>query len=119
MTGTITVKEAAQVLNVDQQTVRVWLQQGLVSWGQAIKVKGSTQFNYVIYKIPFQNLTGYPDALERDGVDSLDRLQNTLQKTYEIVDEARTEHGDFDEIGKAVQTGLDEVSELIRAYRQG
>lgn len=62
--GRITVQTAAKVLNMDAQTVRLLLRQGLVDWGIAFKRPGSNQYSYVIYAAPFKQLTGYEEGGE-------------------------------------------------------
>ena len=46
MKQTMTVREAAKLIGVSPQTIRVGLQQGVFTWGQA--VKSSTKYTYVI-----------------------------------------------------------------------
>ena len=46
--GNLSVKEAADALGFDKQTVRTLIQTGSVGWGQAIKKPGSGQFMYII-----------------------------------------------------------------------
>ena len=55
----IPVAEAAKALKVDAQTVRLLLQNGLVSWGTAYKRGNSKQFSYLIYPKLFYEQTGY------------------------------------------------------------
>ena len=43
--GSIPVAVAAKVLKMDNQTVRLLLQNGLVNWGIAYKRPGSRQFS--------------------------------------------------------------------------
>lgn len=62
--GTITVQEAADWLGVEQQTIRIMLQQGIVPWGLAFKRPGSKQFAYLIYRKQFEDLTGYDSQLQ-------------------------------------------------------
>lgn len=57
--GVVTIAEAARVLKVDQQTVRLLLQNQMVSFGIAYKRPGSHRFSYMIYAEPFCKLTGY------------------------------------------------------------
>lgn len=53
------VSEVAQVLHMDQQTVRLMLQQGIVSWGFAYKrTPQSRQFSYIISPKLFYESTG-------------------------------------------------------------
>lgn len=55
----MSVKEAAQALGVDQQTVRLLLQNNLVDWGIAYKRGNSKQYSYLIYPKKFYETTGY------------------------------------------------------------
>lgn len=55
----ISVKQAAEFLQMDVQTVRLLLQSGQVSWGQAIKPGNSNHYTYLIYAEKFAELTGY------------------------------------------------------------
>lgn len=57
--GVVSVKEAAIVLGVDAQTLRLMLQHQQVDFGVAYKRPGSKQFSYLIYAEPFYRLTGY------------------------------------------------------------
>ena len=57
--GNLKVSEVARVLRVDSQTVRLMLQQGLVSWGCAYKrTPKSRQFSYLISPKRFFEETG-------------------------------------------------------------
>lgn len=58
-TANITVQEAAQALGLDQQTVRILIQQKLVPWGTCFKMPGSTKFTYLISPKSFYEATGY------------------------------------------------------------
>ena len=55
----MSVKEAAEALNVDPQTVRLLLQDNLVDWGIAYKRGNSKQYSYLIYTKKFYEATGY------------------------------------------------------------
>ncbi|PWE85660.1 hypothetical protein LG34_14605 [Eubacterium ramulus] len=57
--GNIPVAVAAKVLKMDNQTVRLLLQNGLVNWGIAYKRPGSRQFSYNIYAKQFYEATGF------------------------------------------------------------
>lgn len=57
--GNIPVAVAAKVLKMDNQTVRLLLQNGLVNWGIAYKRPGSCQFSYIIYAKQFYEATGF------------------------------------------------------------
>lgn len=53
------ISEVAQALHMDQQTVRLMLQQGVVSWGCAYKrTPTSRQFSYLISPKRFFEETG-------------------------------------------------------------
>lgn len=66
--GRISVSTAARVLKMDTQTVRLLLRQGEVPWGVAYKRPGSTQYSYLIYAKPFEQLTGF--EFEKGGEQS-------------------------------------------------
>ena len=56
----VPVAVAAKALKVDAQTVRLLLQNGLVSWGTAYRrTPKSTQYSYLIYPKKFYEETGY------------------------------------------------------------
>lgn len=59
MQGRVTISEAARVLHMDRQTVRLLLQRKLVDWGTAVKLPGSNRYCYIIYAQPFYVATGY------------------------------------------------------------
>lgn len=53
------VAVAAKALQVDSQTVRVLLQNNLVSWGTAFRRPGSKHYSYLISPLKFYQETGY------------------------------------------------------------
>lgn len=53
------VEAAAKALKMDCQTVRILLQNSLVSWGSAYKKPGSGKYSYMISPIKFYEATGY------------------------------------------------------------
>ena len=56
----MSVREVAKILGMDCQTVRVLLQNNLVSWGQLyVYLLGSSHFTYIIYRKTFYEQTGY------------------------------------------------------------
>ena len=58
--GNVPVAVAARVLKVDRQTVRLLLQNGLVSWGCAYKRTPKTKsYSYIIYAKRFYEDTGF------------------------------------------------------------
>ena len=57
--GTVPLSVAAKVLRVDNQTLRLLLQNKLVDFGVAFKRPVSMQFSYIIFVEPFFWLTGY------------------------------------------------------------
>lgn len=57
--GNIPVAVAAKVLKMDNQTVRLLLQNNIVNWGVAFKKPGSRQFSYIIYAKQFYEATGF------------------------------------------------------------
>lgn len=58
-TANIPVSVAAKALKVDPQTVRLLLQNNVVSWGTAYKRGNSKQYSYLIYPKKFYEETGY------------------------------------------------------------
>lgn len=54
----LSIAEVAQALHMDQQTVRLMLQQGVVPWGKAWKRPGSRHFSYLISPQGFYEATG-------------------------------------------------------------
>lgn len=52
------VSEVAKALHMDQQTVRLMLQQGVVPWGKAWKHPGSRHYSYLISPPGFYEATG-------------------------------------------------------------
>lgn len=64
--GNMPVQVAAEALKMDPQTIRVMLQLGIVSWGQAWKTPGSRHFQYFISPLKFYESTGY---LWKDGLE--------------------------------------------------
>lgn len=65
MNSTMTVREAAGLLRIDPQTLRVGIQRGAFPFGAAFKRPGSEQFTYVIYRPKFEELTGI--KTEKEG----------------------------------------------------
>lgn len=57
--GNVPVAVAAKVLKMDNQTVRLLLQNNIVNWGVAFKNPGSHQFSYIIYAKQFYEATGF------------------------------------------------------------
>ena len=57
--GNVPVAVAAKVLKMDNQTVRLLLQNNIVNWGVAFKKPGSRQFSYIIYAKQFYEATGF------------------------------------------------------------
>ena len=55
----LTVKEVADALGMDAQTVRVLIQQNLVPWGKCVKLPGSSQFTYFVSPLKFYEETGW------------------------------------------------------------
>ena len=51
MKATLTVREVARIIGTSEQTIRVGLQQGVFSWGQAIK--SSSKYTYIIKREKF------------------------------------------------------------------
>ena len=58
--GNVPVSVAARVLKMDAQTVRLLLQNKLVSWGLAYhRTPKSRQYSYLIFAKKFYEETGY------------------------------------------------------------
>lgn len=53
------VRIAAKALNMDQQTVRVMIQMGIVPWGRAYKLPESKRYSYLISPKSFYEATGF------------------------------------------------------------
>lgn len=93
--ATLSVQQVAKILKKDSQTVRVLLQQGLVSWGMAYKLPNSRHYSYLIYAKRFYEETGYKphdiEITDRVAVDTLDSLieecENKLSKLNENTQE--------------------------------
>ncbi len=65
--GNLKISEVAQALHMDQQTVRLMLQQGIVPWGCAYKrTPKSRQFSYLISPKRFFEETGVMIGGETD-----------------------------------------------------
>lgn len=67
MQGRVTISEAAKVLHMDKQTIRLLLQQKLVDWGTAVKLPNSSRYVYIIYSQPFYTATGYRGGEANDN----------------------------------------------------
>ena len=89
--GNLTVKETAQALGLDVQTVRVLLRTGAVSWGQAIKKPGSSHFSYLISPKKFFEETGV--LLGADITDDL--AERILRSKIRELDQKIAESPDF------------------------
>ena len=85
------VREVAQALGMDMQTVRVLLQTGAVSWGQAIKKPGSSHFVYLISPSKFYQETGV--LLGADITDDL--AERILHSKIRELDQKIAESPDF------------------------
>lgn len=66
--NTLTVAEVADYLKLDKLTVRLMLREGLVSWGQAVKLPNSTHWTYLIYRQRFEDETGIQTSGGGDAV---------------------------------------------------
>ena len=53
------VSVAAKALEVDPQTIRLMLQQGVVDWGKCWKRPGSRHYSYMISPLKFYQETGF------------------------------------------------------------
>lgn len=56
--GNLSIAEVAKSLGMDQQSVRVMIQQGVVPWGKAWKHPGSRHYSYLISPPGFYEATG-------------------------------------------------------------
>lgn len=54
----LSIAEVAKSLGMDQQSVRVLIQQGIVPWGKAWKRPGSSHYSYLISPQGFYEATG-------------------------------------------------------------
>ena len=54
----LTIAEVAEAMHCDPQTVRLMLQQGIVSWGKAWKRPGSRHYSDLISPQGFYEATG-------------------------------------------------------------
>ena len=52
------VDEAAAIMGVSPQTLRIGLQKGVFPFGAALKLPGSSRYTYVIYSGEFERLFG-------------------------------------------------------------
>lgn len=55
----VPVQTAARALGVDPQTIRVMIREGLVPWGQAVKLPGSSKLKYLISPLLLYQTTGF------------------------------------------------------------
>ena len=51
MEATMTVREASRIMGVSEQTIRIGLQQGVFTFGSAVKT--STKYTYIINRQKF------------------------------------------------------------------
>lgn len=58
MQNRLTVAQTADYLGMDKLTIRLMLREGLVQWGQALKLPGSNHYTYLIYRAKFEQETG-------------------------------------------------------------
>lgn len=56
--GGLKVSEVAAVFHMDTQTIRVMMQMGIVPWGKAMKMPGSSRYMYIISPKAFYEDTG-------------------------------------------------------------
>lgn len=56
--GRLKISEVAKSLHMDPQNIRVLIQHGLVPWGKAVKMPGSTRYMYIISPVDFYRATG-------------------------------------------------------------
>ncbi len=54
----LSIEEVSSKLGLDKQTVRVLIQQGIVSWGTAYRLPGSKRYSYLISPRRFYEETG-------------------------------------------------------------
>lgn len=52
------ISEIAEALKMDPQTIRILIQQGLVPYGKAVKMPGSTRYMYLVNPKEFYEYTG-------------------------------------------------------------
>lgn len=58
MVQPLTVEDAAAIMGVAPQTLRVGLQKGVFPFGAALRMPGSSRYTYVIYTGEFMRLYG-------------------------------------------------------------
>ena len=63
---TMTVQEAARLLNMKEQTIRAGIESGALRFGDCIR--GGQRNKYVIYRHQFEQITGIKTKEEQDGV---------------------------------------------------
>ena len=54
----IKIKDVAQKLGKGEQSIRVMLQQGLLPFGAAVKIPGSSTWSYTIFPEKFKEYCG-------------------------------------------------------------
>lgn len=64
MTGRIKVEDAARFLEVDRQTLRLMIRDGLVPGAICFKRGKSKHYTYLILAKPFIEATGYREGLK-------------------------------------------------------
>ena len=80
--ATLSVQQTAKILKKDSQTVRVLLQQGLVSWGFAYKLPNSRHYSYLIYADKFYEEIGYKPENTNDHLIEEQGLISTISTLY-------------------------------------
>lgn len=63
--NSLTVSEAAELMNVSKEFIRIGLQQGIFPWGYAVKM--STKYTYFISINKFIEYTGIDNEISRKG----------------------------------------------------
>ena len=92
----ISIKEAANALGMDRQTVRLLIQTGAVGWGQAVKLPGSRKWFYIISPKLFYEETGVV-------------LGCQWPDDFDIWEQAQTKHSDDADFARYCQKQMDEA----------
>lgn len=63
----LTVKTAANLMGIPEQTLRISLQRGLLPFGKAIQAAKGTRYTYWISPVKFEEFTGIKlEEIEHD-----------------------------------------------------
>jgi len=116
MKGTIPIKEAAKWLEMDVQTVRLWIRNG-VDWGECLPGRGSNLI-YIVYAKPFAEKTGYPLEYDPQREGASGEFCTILSDTIERFQALQTETDDS-EVWRDCQRMIDSLDLELDAKRKG